>query len=409
MAIATVEEMIEEIAKGRMVVLIDAPDRENEGDLVMAAELVTDDHIKFCALEGRGLICAPLAADFCDRLDLPPMSDRPSLPGECSFTVSVDAAEGITTGISAADRAHTARLLADPNSRPEQFNRPGHLFPLRAKPGGVLRRTGHTEASVDLARLAGLQPAAVICEVMNDDGTMARLPELEKFAEKHGLLVGTIDSLVEYRREHETVEESYPELPSKLSSASIPTPYGVFQMDCWKTDEGEPVTVMRMGSLSSGDEEDPLIRIHSSCMTGDIFGSLRCDCGMQLDHSLKMIGAKERGAVIYLPQEGRGIGLPKKIEAYHLQDTQGLDTVDANLHLGLEADLREYSAAAHILKAMGVNSCRLLTNNPAKVEGLEKNSVKVSQRVSLELGVGPINLNYLKTKKSKFGHLFETI
>ena len=375
----------------------------------MAAELVTDDHIKFCALEGRGLICAPLAADFCDRLDLPPMSDRPSLPGECSFTVSVDAAEGITTGISAADRAHTARLLADPNSRPEQFNRPGHLFPLRAKPGGVLRRTGHTEASVDLARLAGLQPAAVICEVMNDDGTMARLPELEKFAEKHGLLVGTIDSLVEYRREHETVEESYPELPSKLSSASIPTPYGVFQMDCWKTDEGEPVTVMRMGSLSSGDEEDPLIRIHSSCMTGDIFGSLRCDCGMQLDHSLKMIGAKERGAVIYLPQEGRGIGLPKKIEAYHLQDTQGLDTVDANLHLGLEADLREYSAAAHILKAMGVNSCRLLTNNPAKVEGLEKNSVKVSQRVSLELGVGPINLNYLKTKKSKFGHLFETI
>jgi 3,4-dihydroxy 2-butanone 4-phosphate synthase/GTP cyclohydrolase II len=321
----------------------------------------------------------------------------------------VDASEGITTGISAADRAHTARMLADPNSRPEQFNRPGHLFPLKSKPGGVLRRTGHTEASVDLARMAGLQPAAIICEVMNDDGTMARLPELEKFAEKHGLLLGTIDSLVEYRREHETVEESYPELPSKLSSASIPTPYGVFQMDCWKTDEGEPVTVMRMGSLSSGDEEDPLIRIHSSCMTGDIFGSLRCDCGMQLDHSLKMIGAKERGAVIYLPQEGRGIGLPKKIEAYHLQDTHGLDTVDANLHLGLEADLREYSAAAHILKAMGVNSCRLLTNNPAKVEGLEKNSVKVSQRVSLELGVGPINLNYLKTKKSKFGHLFETI
>ena len=409
MAFATVEELVQEIAQGRMVILIDAPDRENEGDLVMAAELVTDEHIKFCALEGRGLICAPLAAEFCDRLDLPPMSDRPTLPGECAFTVSVDASEGITTGISAADRAHTARMLADPNSRPEQFNRPGHLFPLKSKPGGVLRRTGHTEASVDLARMAGLQPAAIICEVMNDDGTMARLPELEKFAEKHGLLLGTIDSLVEYRREHETVEESYPELPSKLSSASIPTPYGVFQMDCWKTDEGEPVTVMRMGSLSSGDEEDPLIRIHSSCMTGDIFGSLRCDCGMQLDHSLKMIGAKERGAVIYLPQEGRGIGLPKKIEAYHLQDTHGLDTVDANLHLGLEADLRDYSAAAHILKAMGVNSCRLLTNNPAKVEGLEKNSVKVSQRVSLELGVGPINLNYLKTKKSKFGHLFETI
>ncbi|OUU25032.1 MAG: bifunctional 3,4-dihydroxy-2-butanone-4-phosphate synthase/GTP cyclohydrolase II [Planctomycetia bacterium TMED53] len=409
MPFAKVEELIQEIARGRMVILIDAPDRENEGDLVMAAELVTDEKIKFCALEGRGLICAPMAAEFCDRLDLPPMSDRPTLPGECAFTVSVDASEGISTGISAADRAHTARLLADPNSRPDQFNRPGHLFPLRSKPGGVLRRTGHTEASVDLARMAGLQPAAIICEVMNDDGTMARLPELEKFAEKHGLLLGTIESLVEYRQEREPAVEAEPEVPVKLSSAIIPTPYGNFELDCWKADDGDAVTVLRMGSLTSQEDDDPLIRVHSSCMTGDIFGSLRCDCGMQLDHSLKMIGAKERGAVIYLPQEGRGIGLPKKIEAYHLQDTRGLDTVEANVHLGFGADLREYSAAANILKAMNVKSVRLLTNNPAKVEGLENNGVSVSQRVPLELGIGPINVNYLKTKKSKFGHIFETI
>lgn len=409
MAFAKVEELIQEIARGRMVILIDAPDRENEGDLVMAAELTTDEQIKFCALEGRGLICAPLAAEMCDRLDLQPMIDRPTLPGECSFTVSVDASDGISTGISAADRAHTARLLADPNSKPEQFNRPGHLFPLRAKPGGVLRRTGHTEASVDLARMAGLQPAAIICEVMNDDGTMARTPELEKFAEKHGLLLGTIDSIVDYRREREAIEEAAPELPVKLSSASIPTPYGVFELDCWKTDEGEPVTVLRMGDLEDAEEEPPLVRVHSSCATGDIFGSLRCDCGMQLDHSLKMIGGKGRGALIYLPQEGRGIGLPKKIEAYHLQESQGLDTVEANHHLGFAADLREYSAAAKILQVLNLDTVRLLTNNPAKVEGLIQNGIKVSQRVSLELGVSTTNVDYLKTKKTKFGHLFETI
>ena len=408
MAFATVEELVQEIAKGRMVILIDAPDRENEGDIVMAAELVTDEHIKFCALEGRGLICAPMAAEFCERLDLPPMSDKPTLPGECAFTVSVDASEGITTGISAADRAHTARLLADPNSRPDQFNRPGHLFPLKAKPGGVLRRTGHTEASVDLARMAGLQPAAIICEVMNDDGTMARLPELEVFAEKHGLLLGTIDSLVEYRRERETIEEAAPEVPIRLSAANLPTPYGVFELECWKTADNDPVTVLRMGDLSEGGD-DPIVRVHSACMTGDVFGSLRCDCGMQLDHSLKMIGAKERGALIYLPQEGRGIGLAKKIEAYHLMESDGLDTVEANEHLGFEADLREYSAAAKILRALSVNQVRLLTNNPGKVEGLEENGVQVTQRIPLELGVGPVNINYLKTKKTKFGHTFETI
>ncbi len=409
MPFANVEQLIEEIARGRMVILIDAPDRENEGDLVMAAELVTDDHIKFCALEGRGLICAPLATEICDRLDLPPMSDRPTLPGECAFTVSVDAAEGVSTGISAADRAHTARLLADPNSRPEQFNRPGHLFPLRSKRGGVLRRTGHTEASVDLARMAGLKPAAIICEVMNDDGTMARLPELEKFASKHGLLLGTIESLVAYRREREPVEEAIPELPEKLSSANLPTPYGNFDLECWRTDDGDPVTVLRMGTLDLPGEEPPLVRVHSACMTGDVFGSLRCDCGQQLDHSLKMIGSKERGALIYLPQEGRGIGLAKKIEAYHLMESQGMDTVEANAHLGFPPDLREYSAAAKILRVLNVDAVRLLTNNPAKVEGLELNGVEVSQRVSLELGIGPVNVNYLRTKKTKFGHLFETI
>lgn len=409
MAFATVEELVQEIAQGRMVVLIDAPDRENEGDLVMAAELVTSEHIKFCALEGRGLICAPLDAEYCDRLDLPPMSDRPTLPGECAFTVSVDASEGISTGISASDRAITARLLADPTSRPEQFNRPGHLFPLRSKPGGVLRRTGHTEASVDLARMAGLKPAAIICEVMNDDGTMARLPELEKFAEKHGLLLGTIDSLVEYRQQNETIEETATPSTVLQSQAKLPTPYGVFQVECWKTDEGDPVTVLQMGSLENSDEEPPLVRVHSACMTGDIFGSLRCDCGQQLDHSLQMIGSKERGALIYLPQEGRGIGLAKKIEAYGLMEEKGLDTVEANEKLGFPGDLREYSAAVEVLKAKSVTAVKLLTNNPHKVSGLEDGGVKVAQRIPLELGIGPVNVNYLKTKKAKFGHIFETI
>lgn len=412
MTFATVEQLIEEISRGGMVILVDDADRENEGDLIVAAEKVTPEQITFMATEGRGLICAPLGAEIMDRLQLPAMTSDPSDPDECAFYLSVDAREGTTTGISAYDRALTARLLADPSTKLAAFKRPGHLFPLRANPGGVLCRTGHTEASVDVARLAGLQGAAVICEVMNDDGTMARLPDLIEFAEKHQLLLGTIESLVEYRQSRENIEENpahQEELPRCHSAAQLPTPFGNFGIESWSVGDSEPITVLRQGDLSSEDAEPPVVRIHSACFTGDAIGSLRCDCGTQLQMALEAIGYRERGALLYLPQEGRGIGLTRKIEAYHLQQNEGLDTVEANERLGYPADLRDYSDAARVLQSLGVTRVRLLTNNPLKVEGLEQNGIEVVERLAIQAESGPLNLNYLRVKKTKLGHIFEAL
>ena len=412
MTFATVEKLVEEISRGGMVILVDDADRENEGDLVVAAELVTPDKITFLATKGRGLICAPLGSEIIDRLQLPAMTNHPSDPDECAFFLSVDARDGTSTGISAPDRSRTARLLADPSSKLESFKRPGHLFPLRAHPEGVLRRAGHTEASVDLARLAGLQPAAVICEVMNDDGSMARLPDLVRFAERHELLLGTIESLVEYRRNQETKQLDFDHRqlePRCHSAAQLPTPFGNFEIECWSVGDGEPITVLRQGDLTSAGGEPPVVRIHSACFTGDVLGSLRCDCGAQLQMALDAIGFHERGALLYLPQEGRGIGLTRKIEAYHLQQNEGLDTVEANERLGYPPDLRDYSDAARILRTLGVIKVKLLTNNPSKVNGLEQNGIQVVERLAIETGPGPVNLNYLRVKKTKLGHIFEAI
>ncbi|MEC9476676.1 MAG: 3,4-dihydroxy-2-butanone-4-phosphate synthase [Planctomycetota bacterium] len=412
MAFAPVEQLIEEISRGGMVILVDDEHRENEGDLIIAAEKITAEKITFLAKEGRGLICAPLSAEIIDRLQLPAMTNQPSDPDECAFYLSVDAREGTTTGISAHDRARTARLLADPSTQLEAFKRPGHLFPLRAHPEGVLARTGHTEASVDLTRLAGLQPAAVICEVMNDDGSMARLPDLIRFAQRHQLLLGTIESLVEYRQKQESSTQSGRREhlePRCHSAAQLPTPFGIFEIECWSVGDGEPITLLRQGDLSSAGGDPPVVRVHSACFTGDVIGSLRCDCGAQLQMALDTIGFHERGALLYLPQEGRGIGLTSKIEAYHLQQNEGLDTVEANERLGYPPDLRDYTDAAKILKTLGATEIQLLTNNPSKVNGLQQNGIEVVKRLAIEAGSGPVNLNYLQVKKTKLGHIFEAI
>ncbi|MDE0960432.1 MAG: 3,4-dihydroxy-2-butanone-4-phosphate synthase [Planctomycetota bacterium] len=412
MSFASVEQLIEEISRGGMVILIDDASRENEGDLVLAAESITAEQVNFLATHARGLICAPLAPEIVERLQLPSMHSQPSDPNECSFTISVDARDGVSTGISAFDRAHTLRQLAHPDSTPEHFNRPGHMFPLKAKAGGILSRQGHTEASVHLMRRAGLQPAAVICEVMNADGSMARLEDLQKFAKLHGLLLGTIDSMVAECRQSEIpqVAGEWPSQPKKLSSAQLPTPYGLFEIESWSVNCGEPITVLRQGHLQTEDGTDaPLVRIHSACFTGDVIGSLRCDCGSQLQMALDQIGSLERGALLYMPQEGRGIGLTRKIQAYHLQQHEGLDTVEANERLGFPPDMRDYSDAAAVLGALGATQVRLLTNNPAKVEGLVSNGIEVSERLSIEPEPGPVNLDYLRVKKNKMGHIFEAI
>jgi 3,4-dihydroxy 2-butanone 4-phosphate synthase/GTP cyclohydrolase II len=408
MEFAPIEELVREIARGGMVILVDDPGRENEGDFVMAAEKASADQIRFMAAQGRGLICAPLAPEVADRLKLPQMVDQPTDPEECAFTVPVDARDGTTTGISAFDRALTARLLASPSARQRDFRRPGHLFPLRAEPGGVLTRRGHTEAAVDLARLAGLEPVGVICEVMAEDGTMARLPELRKIAARENLLIGTIADLVEYR---ESTGETGRPRPRRLnvrelSKATLPTPLGVFDLRVYAGGRDDEIVVLSQGDLSEG--EAPLVRVHSACFTGDILGSLRCDCGGQLEMALRKIGEEGCGALIYLPQEGRGIGLAKKVEAYRLQEN-GLDTVEANHQLGYPADLRSYDDAAGVLRLLGARSVRLMTNNPAKIAGLEQQEIEVLERVSIEPGAGPVNLSYLRAKKGKLGHLFEAI
>ncbi|MBX6391628.1 MAG: bifunctional 3,4-dihydroxy-2-butanone-4-phosphate synthase/GTP cyclohydrolase II [Frankia sp.] len=395
-AFGTIPQALAEIAAGRPVVVVDDADRENEGDLIFAAEKATPELLAFMIRHTSGVICAPVTGADADRLGLDPMVGRNSEPHHTAFTVSVDARSGVSTGISAADRAHTIRLLADPAAGPDDFTRPGHVFPLRARDGGVLSRAGHTEAAVDLARLAGLRPAGAICEIVNDDGSMARLPDLVRFAREHGLVLVSIADLIAYRRRAERQVV-------RLAEARLPTRHGLFRAIGYRdtVDGVEHVALVR-GDL--GDGADVLVRMHSECLTGDVFGSLRCDCGDQLDAALRAVAAEGRGVVLYLRgHEGRGIGLTHKLAAYQLQDA-GHDTVDANLALGLPADARDYGTGAQILLDLGVRGVRLLTNNPSKRAGLEGYGLRIVERVSLPVAHTPENLRYLITKRDRMGH-----
>ncbi|HEX6873831.1 MAG TPA: bifunctional 3,4-dihydroxy-2-butanone-4-phosphate synthase/GTP cyclohydrolase II [Micromonosporaceae bacterium] len=397
----TIEEAIKDIAAGRAVVVVDDEDRENEGDLIFAAEKATPELMAFMVRYTSGFICAPITEADADRLELPPMYVTNQDRRGTAYTVTVDAREGVTTGISAAERAFTVRLLADSATTAADLARPGHVVPLRAKVGGVLRRPGHTEAAVDLAALAGLRPAGVLCELVNDDGTMMRLPDLRQFASEHGLTLVTIADLIAYRRGHERQVE-------RVAEARLPTDFGAFRALGYRSlvDGGDHVALV-FGEL--GDGEDVLVRVHSECLTGDVFGSRRCDCGPQLQAALQRVAEEGRGVVLYVRgHEGRGIGLMHKLQAYQLQD-QGRDTVDANLELGLPADARDYGTGAQILVDLGIRTMRLLTNNPAKRAGLEGYGLSVLGREALPVRPHPENVHYLRTKRDRMGHLLDDL
>jgi 3,4-dihydroxy 2-butanone 4-phosphate synthase / GTP cyclohydrolase II len=392
---ATVEEALEDIAAGRMVVVVDDEDRENEGDLVMAAEWVTPDAINFMATHARGWICLALTPERCDELGLELMTAKNETPHETPFTVTIEAREGVSTGISAADRAHTIRTAVDPGKGPESIVKGGHVNPLKAKPGGVLERTGHTEASVDLARLAGCAPAGVICEIMNEDGSMARVGDLEAYCHKHRLRMITIADLIAYRRRNDKLIE-------RVVQTALPTGFGDFDVVGYRSlvDDKHHVALVK-GDVSG--RTDVLVRVHSECLTGDVFHSLRCDCGQQLESALAMIEQEGCGVLLYLAQEGRGIGLLNKLRAYKLQE-EGFDTVDANLQLGLPADLRDYGIGAQILVDLGLSTIRILTNNPKKIRGLEGYGLRVTAQIPIEHEANPHNENYLRAKAERMGH-----
>jgi len=395
-AFATIEEAIDEMKSGRMVVVVDDEDRENEGDLTMAAQFVTPDAINFMAKHGRGLICLSLTPQRADKLGLHAMARNNQSRFETAFTVSIEAREGVTTGISAADRARTIQVAIDPRTRPEDLVQPGHVFPLRARPGGVLERSGQTEAAVDLARLAGLNPAGVICEIMNEDGTMARVPDLIPYCGQHVLKMITVADLIEYRRRTE-------KLIRKGAVVSLPTKWGVFTAHGYESLlDGEQHLALVKGDVAG--KENVLVRVHSECLTGDVFGSLRCDCGEQLEGAMERIAEEGLGVLLYMAQEGRGIGLLNKLRAYKLQE-EGMDTVEANVELGFPADLRDYGIGAQILVDLGLTSIRIMTNNPRKLVGLEGYGLTITERVQLEVPPHDENLLYLQAKAAKMGHI----
>ena len=395
---APIKDIIAAIARGELVIMVDDEDRENEGDLIMAAQFATPEKVAFIVRHTSGVIVSPLTGERCDELRLPMMVDNNTESHRTAFTISVDLMDGTTTGISASDRAATLRALADPKIIHSAFARPGHIFPLRARDGGVLKRAGHTEAAVDLARLAGCEPAGIICEVQNDDGTMSRVPELKKFAKQHGLLISSIARLIEYRRHHERLVE-------RMGSANVPTGWGNFDCVAYRsTIDGIEHLAFVLGDLTT--PEPVLTRVHSECLTGDVFGSRRCDCGPQLATAMKAVQEQGRGVIVYLRgHEGRGIGIGHKIRAYSLQD-EGLDTVDANLELGLPVDSREYGIGAQILADLGARELRLMTNNPAKYGGIAGYGLSVVERVSIITESTPENSSYLATKRDRLGHFF---